>query len=597
MEQVNEHERGSFLSNQNGATAIIYALTILPLLLLLGFAIDFSRIRSAQSHMQAAVDSATLASALDFSNSVNLSEAARLDLAAATFDATYAADVATAQGGFETLSADINRIGDNGISGTVRGRVQLAFGGLFGRTELDLEATSAAEASPPQRLEIVLALDNTTSMFRNNRFNLMRSASKGFVNQIFDNSVGPEFASIGVVPWATLININSERPGDFDVSDAADRTPGANGTREVPNTPFENRAQYLLAPEVEENFSQAELEQAFAPVAWRGCVRSAPNERRVTGTSVTEALTDAPVPGMRWHTALVEPELQSAPFAGISPSTPEVINASFQLGADRILACTQNPNGSRRNVHIDVDRACLEGSNIDLAEACVSDPNEFDYFRQGGDACPWQTNIFPWTSRRNISGPNQNCPVAMLGLSEDRSQVVDKLDEMHPVTGGTHMDIGLMWGLRMLSPQSEWASFFGQSEPGGYEDAGVRKVMILLTDGQNIAPGQIEGYYGCTETENVNTDSRGIADDCWRAPGVSTLSGGALDALTEDACDAITDTYGIELFTIAVDINDNRALDLLEDCAGDPARAFNIRASELETVFEAIAAQELRLLQ
>lgn len=597
MRQVNSSRKKSFLRNENGATAIIYALTLLPILLLLGFAIDFSRVRTAQTHMQAAVDSATLASALDFSNSPNLTETARLDQATVTFNDTFLADVATAQGGYETVTLEVERVGENGIVGTAQGQVELAFGGLFGRTELLLEATSTAEASPPRRLEIVLALDNTTSMFRNDRFNLMRGAAKGFVNQIYDNSVGAGFTSIGVVPWATLVNINSERPGRFDTSDAADRSPDADGSREVPNPSFEDRVQYLLAPEVEENFSQTELEQAFAPVAWRGCVRSAPNERRSVGTTVINALTDAPVPGMRWHTALVEPELQSVPFSGTQIADADVINASFQLDAGRILACTQNPNGGRRNVHIDIDRACLRGNNLDLAEACVSDPNEFDYFRLGGEVCPWQQNIFPWTRARSISGPNQNCPVAMLGLSENRSQVVDKLDEMHPVTGGTHMDIGLMWGLRMLSPQSEWTNFFGQAQPGDYDDAGVRKVMILLTDGQNIAPSQIEGYYGCTEIENRATDSRGIADDCWRAPGVSTLSGGALDALTADACDAITETYGIELFTIAVDINDNRALDLLEDCAGDPERAFNIRASELESVFEAIASQELRLLQ
>lgn len=605
MKQMFPISLSVFNKNESGATAIIYALCILPLMLVLGLAIDFSRIQSAQTHLQTAVDQATLASALDFSQNAGLSEGQRLRIARDTFEAVYAADVLTAHSDFETVSVNIARIGDTGIEGTATVDYPLAFGGLFGRPQITLTGQSAAAASPPQRLEIVLALDNTTSMFNNDRFNLMRSASKGFVNQLYDQTSTPGLTAIGVVPWATLVNINSERPGAFDASNAPDRNPGADGSRAVPKGAFEDRAQYLLAPELEENFSRAELEAAFAPVAWRGCIRSAPDERISRGGRVSSPLTDAPVRGMRWHTALVEPELQSAPLPGNIDAGDTIVNASFELPQNNIAVCAQDPdlvNGRRvnlSNVHMDVDRACLNNNNqLDFVEACVSDSNEHDYFRQGGEACPWtpRNDIFPWTRRRPISGPNQNCPVAMLGLSEDRGQIIDKLDEMYPVTGGTHVDIGLMWGLRILSPETEWASFFGQDRPAGYEEEGARKIMILLTDGQNTTPSQIEGYYGCTENEPGQAEARANAGDCWEAPGVSPLNNGALDALTTDSCNAITETYGIELFTIAVDINDNRALDLLADCAGDPARAFNIRASELETVFEAIAAQELRLL-
>ena len=64
-----------------------------------------------------------------------------------------------------------------------------------------------------------------------------------------------------------------------------------------------------------------------------------------------------------------------------------------------------------------------------------------------------------------------------------------------------------------------------------------------------------------------------------------------------DSCDAIREDYNIELFTIAVDITDSRTINLLADCANNPDRTFNISASEIDAVFESIAAQELRLLQ
>lgn len=581
---------------QDGATAIIYALCILPIILVMGFAIDYSRIVSAESHVQAATDNAVLASAIDFANNPNLPEGQRLALATDTFNITFDADIATANRDLTTISRSVTRVGENGIEGNVTTSLRLVFGGLFGRDSIELPASSAAESMPPQDLEIVLVLDNTTSMFRNNRFNLMRSASKDFVNNLLDASAGPGATAIGVVPWATLININSERPGGFDLAAGAERSPTAAGTRDVPNPPFENRLRYLLEPENETAYTNEALISDFAPVAWRGCVRSAPDERIVSGAGgVSRALTDAPVPGMRWHVALLRPELESviAP-SGFDESVDGPINASFTLDPGRIFRCRQRADNGAGNIYNNADRACADTNrgNLQFVEACVSDPNEFDYFREGGEACPWQENIFPWTQSRQISGPNQNCPAAMLGLSEDRGQLIDKLDEMYPVSGGTHMDIGLTWGLRMLSPRNEWANFFGQNLPTGYTDEGARKIMVLLTDGQNIPPNDYEGYYGCLEG-----DTRGEAGECWQAPGVRNLSRNALNGLTLDACTEIRDTYGIDIFTIAVDITDQASISLLADCAGEPANAFNISASEIDAVFESIAAQELRLLQ
>ncbi|MEO1473723.1 MAG: hypothetical protein AAFS03_07245, partial [Pseudomonadota bacterium] len=475
-------------------------------------------------------------------------------------------------------------------------------------SEIDVSVDSVAEAAPARNLEIILALDNTTSMFRQSRFDQMRTAAKGFVNDLFDNELGQGQTAIGIVPWATLVNINSERPGAYDPSPGADRTVGADGRRVVPNEPFEDRLRYLLEPENDRPYTSEQLERDFAPVTWRGCVRAAPGERRVSGGgAVTRGLTDAPVPGMRWHASYVEPELETVRASvGFTDDDDfdddgrddddddDLILAGLSIPDGEVLRCTQRAERGAGNIHLNVTQACSTGDNRpvnSVAEACVSDPNEFEYFRTGGRACPWQEDIFPWTSRRTISGPNQNCPVAMLGLSRDRGQLIDKLDEMHPASGGTHMDIGLMWGLRALSPQPAWARFFGQDRPADYNDEQTRKVLVLLSDGENIAPGAIEGYYGCTEG-----DTRGAAGPCWRADGVNRLSGGSLNALTADACQAIRD-YNIELYTIAVDVNNSSALDLLEECAGGEDRAFNIRASQIDEVFQAIAARELRLTQ
>jgi Flp pilus assembly protein TadG len=50
-----------FAADQRGVVAVIFALTLLPLLMGAGVAIDYSRAASARSDLQAAVDAAALA--------------------------------------------------------------------------------------------------------------------------------------------------------------------------------------------------------------------------------------------------------------------------------------------------------------------------------------------------------------------------------------------------------------------------------------------------------------------------------------------------------------------------------------------------------
>ena len=268
--------------------------------------------------------------------------------------------------------------------------------------------------------------------------------------------------------------------------------------------------------------------------------------------------------------------------------------------AGNVLNCQQNswqgPVDGGRNTYIGKDLDCSDDSKrraTGRLQACVADPNEFEWFRRGGRQCSWQTNAFPWDQPRPVTGPNQNCPTAMLGLSGDRMQVMEKLDHMYPVPGGTFADVGLMWGLRSLSPNNQWDSFWGYQgrfKPGRFKHVETRKMMILLTDGTNMPSFHFESYYGCNET-----GTRGIAGDCWKAPDIANLSKAALDNLMLDSCRAIREDYGVELYTIAVDIADRNAVRLLRDCAGSDDYAFDVSSADLEETFEAIAKRTIRL--
>ena len=61
-------------------------------------------------------------------------------------------------------------------------------------------------------------------------------------------------------------------------------------------------------------------------------------------------------------------------------------------------------------------------------------------------------------------------------------------------------------------------------------------------------------------------------------------------------CAEIRNTYKVELYTVAVNVTDSNAVNLLKQCVGnDSTRAFAVDASELSATFAAIARSTFAL--
>jgi hypothetical protein len=450
---------------------------------------------------------------------------------------------------------------DYTVTGTVEIKTETYLSSIMGKDTLKAGILSEAIAGDSRPFEVVLVLDNTTSMFDGSRMEDMREAAKAFTEIMYTSSPNPELTRISIIPTAALVNINVERPAKWNaaVDKNVKRPPAqtAAGSRKIPPAAFEDRSKYLLHPENGSNLSNADLAEMFEPVEWRGCIRAADNERKVSKSGFVQGkLNDTPVGNglMRWPVAALQPEKNSIwvnespppppppppPSPPPPPPPPPVPNVQGSIDpwqdapgqamtrnvsgsyfSGWVQNCTQydTQNGFKgaRNAYVAKTENCTTNNKKESTgtiKACVSDPNEFKYFASGGKACEWQEDIFPWDKAKPVSGPQFNCPTAMLGLSESPKQVYDKLDHMYPVPGGTQIDVGLMWGLRALSPRKQWTDFFGYdagSEPLPFNKSDQRKIMIVLTDGSNSAPYHYEGYYGCYDDKN-----RGNAGPCRR---------------------------------------------------------------------------------
>ena len=662
-----------FLRNRRGNVAMITSLCIVPLVIVIGFAVDFRRAANDKQAAQEAMDAAvlfggrTMALYVDDNGDDDNDDDGDSDALEAGREAAervFYEDLSQ-YGVVDPANTPVFELNADGeFSGTFETQTKTTFASLLGRSELRNLVYAAAAVGSDRALEVALVLDNSTSMFSGTRMEDMRAAAKGFVDTIYSSSTSPEEVRVAVVPYAGTVNMLGAAPDSWDGSVDANLSipaePSAAGSGALPPTPFNSRLSYIEHPDTGATLLASDLSQMFQPTDWRGCVEAADNERSFsTLGDVYPTLSDVPPSPMRWPVNLIRSEDQRiyvdtappppSPPSGPPPPPPPPspppppppdvpgVQGNLDLPWDDLPGDADgwrpHPNvqqanstrvtgwlprcsryhvqwvqdsswnwvalqGARNAYQIDTI-SCTDSSTVwpgGTVQACLADPNEFAWNAAGGLQCSWYPSPTPWDSAKPIGGPNLNCPTSMLGLSSSPSQLYAKLDHMYPVPGGTKVDVGMMWGLRALSDRDAWASFWGISlteKPAAFTDPDARKVMIVLTDGQNAFPYHYEGYYGCLE--ETNRWVVGGPNPCRKDPTVTPQTRATLDKLMLDACEQIRDTYNVELYTIAVDVTDATALANLQACAGDPSRFFDVSSGDLDATFEQLAEASLRL--
>jgi Flp pilus assembly protein TadG len=636
MANVSIIARRSRRFDSRGNVAIMFALVGSVTVTIMGGTVELSRISSSKASLNSAADAAALAAKraqMDSSlQGLSISQAAGVTAGQKVF----AAAAPGPDKGMSNASAAITWDSDGSSRVTATGTLNLVFGGVVGRSTIPVYAVGVATAGADKELEVTMLLDTTASMFNTDgrpstRFTQMRASAKTFVNTLFDTVTVPGRLRVAVIPWTTTVNIKSETPAAWSNAAGTVRSPLDYGTRSLPTT--------TIARGSNLNQSSSTLTTQFAPVGWRGCVSG-------TGESLTA--NDSIMTGMKWDALRVQPLNRqtttqdaspvntwcdnwqgcSSGGGGSPPPPPPPSGTQGNLGlpgkqresfallnfgksmnqvacVNNRYRCTQQQcntsspsisgldcwqesnNGTKNSFFNHTGGAncrwggCQTDLNALQAWGCTSDYNEVNWNNGNGNWC-WFVERTEWTSFKPISGPNLNCPMPMLGLSGNRGQLIDTIDRLSPSPGGTHADVGLRWGLRSLSPKAEWTSFFGHTAPKAFGSNQASKIMILMTDGANEQAVNFPGYWGCSDTN---------APGCSGSPDRATL-----DARMLSWCAEIRNTYKVELYTVAVNVTDSTAVNLLKQCVGnDNTRAFAVDASELGATFATIARSTFAL--
>lgn len=205
MRQWTESNRklGQFAADRKGGVMLIFALAIVPLIMVLGLAADGLRALQASTLTINALDAAALAAAKGMKEE-NLSDSEVLRVAQLNFDA----NVSDSPGiSYTPVQVTLNReLGKVDVTATAT--IETTFGRIFRVEELDV-IRSSQTIYRLDEIELALMLDVTGSMGRNGKLRDMQLAAKDMVDILIPDRATGARARIALAPYAAAVNAGS----------------------------------------------------------------------------------------------------------------------------------------------------------------------------------------------------------------------------------------------------------------------------------------------------------------------------------------------------------------------------------------------------
>ena len=191
----------SFGQNRSGNFGIMLAVMSVPLMLAVGFSVDYSSGLRARTHMQVLADGAALAVA-----SSREKDPAR---ARSLADSYVAANLNPM---FDEVTVDAVTLSDTDVTVGISGKMPTSFMALARIPQIDITSEAVAERAVNGSVEVGLVLDNTWSMSETDakgvqKIVALREASKTLVNELVGS--GNTNVRIGIVPYADYVNVGT----------------------------------------------------------------------------------------------------------------------------------------------------------------------------------------------------------------------------------------------------------------------------------------------------------------------------------------------------------------------------------------------------
>lgn len=524
----------SFLSETKGNVATLFGLSLLPLSLMVGAAIDYTGASTMRGKLQKSVDAATLELC---QTSANLTVANLRTLAQTSLNERFPA--ATTITDLQTQSVP------RAITLSAKAAYPTTFMQLANMPTISVSATASCSASETY-FEIALVLDTTGSMKNSGKITSAKTAATNFVNYMFSTGAMPGHVRMSLVPFAATVAVPTsyrtaawmDSKGNSPLHWQYITNPVSNSTN--PKTNFGSR--FAI-------FDQ--LKSKNSSWGWAGCVESPPYPYNVNDNAVSSAV----------------------PASLIVPS----------FAIDELTDIKVTKNGKTTTYSYNSNNTYInDGYATGSSATCRSDDTAQSALpTRLTQACKYQE---PASIQSSAAGPNWMCssrPLSILGTGQ--STLLSEINQLQP-DGNTDIHEGFMWGWRTISPTSVFSGetsppvSYAQTVPQGGLPV-YKKIIVLMTDGANtwtadssMALGSYYSAYGYFKkadgTDPASANSRFI-------PGrksLSTSSDGraAIDELVSASC-TNAKAKGVIVYTVGFstksDPIDQQGQDLLKNCA------------------------------
>lgn len=201
-----------YLRHQTGVVAVAFGLLIPVVIGAVGLSVDMSQAYLVKARLSSALDAAALAAAATGSDDETVIQAKVDDFMEANYP----------EGRIGTkVIVDASLDGDE-LTVTATAQLNTSFMRIFGHDTVDVDAVTVVQREV-RGLEVVMVLDNTGSMNTDDNIGTLRTATSNFVEILFDNVSDPDLVKVGLVPYASSVNVGPYGLGlDLDGDDYGD---------------------------------------------------------------------------------------------------------------------------------------------------------------------------------------------------------------------------------------------------------------------------------------------------------------------------------------------------------------------------------------
>lgn len=497
-----------FARAESGNVFVIVALASMAILGAAGVAVDTGRSQMVQAKLQNAVDAAGLAAGAT-ANSADLEDVAekyvKLNFSQGNLGATLKKVDASLSHNKQVLTVK------------AEARLPTTLMRIFNNDYVTLHAETEVTRTN-QGMEVALVLDMSGSM-AGNKINALKQASRDFVSILFGDKTTGDNLWIGIVPFSHAVNVGGGR---------------ANWVTPHPSSGMN-----------------------WGTTSWAGCVTDRYLSGRDTGdippydldnpSSLAAPYEKFPIFYSRDNFARtndpgnpVYPDndwIRYTPAKNAPPNKTTALCGKLN-GKDGKASCKCGPTYPCGTTW---DNGTL------TTITCKGNPASTHYM-----TCKkWVESGTSSYVINNSSGPNYGCPPKMTSLSNDKATIDAGIDALD-VQGNTYINLGAVWGWRMLSPR--WRGYWGgdmntNNLPYDYNQPLMTKAAVIMTDGQNFA------YPGFALQDGVPNNA-------------------SLDTRLTTTCTEMK-ARGITVYTVVFDANSAALKTLMRNCATSSAHFFD----------------------